>query len=1303
MSVQQKTRDSTVACKGSQLIIRDHGGTLGTGCDRRLAHGPTPVAGFSPTAQVIPGGISGSGNATCRGLNSVAQRVKQLTVPIEFVQINVQHSRAGSAVLQKTLEECKGHGVALVLEPWVRNGSVCGLNSPNRSLFAVKGSAGRPRAAIACPKLLQPVLLPQLSTCDLTVVQISLPLRGSKQKLLLAAAYLPYEGRMNTQKLDELIDFGRSENIEVLIGTDANAHHIVWGSSDINVRGEDLLDFVVSRNLEIHNSGNEPTFVTSVRQEVIDITLSTSGLRDVISGWRVSEKDPMSDHRQIRFTIMSAKPAVIRRRNPRNTNWKAFEKELDRWEPDIPNCLNSEKDIDDAVLQVESAIMKAFHLTCPSKPVGSRGKCPWWNMKTHVTLTRKKCDAKSAFKQAKFSRTAHDWELHRIARNAYGHAIRAAKRSSWRDFCQDVTDAPEMARMSKILCKSKDSQLGMLQLPNGDYTTGYDEVLTHMLDVHFPGSTIDGQTIHNVCQPTRDCWREVNRTVDRDKILWAISELSPYKSPGLDGIYPILLQKCAHRIVPYLIRIYRSCLAYRYIPVAWQSVRVAYIPKPGKPSYGKAKDFRPISLSNFLLKTMEKVVDRRLKDEYLQMHPLHAQQHAYQAGRSTDTALHNVVMTIEKALNQQHYALACFLDFEGAFSNCSYRDIERALVSRGVPSVLVGWSISLLAQRIVCTTAGDSTCNAVVNQGTAQGGVLSAIFFVLAIDELIQELNAVPFFTVGYSDDTTIILRGLDLGVLCAQMNRALRQVEKWCIKCEMKVNPVKTELMIFTRKRSIAGYQHVRLCGQRLQLSQQVKYLGVILDSKLTFKAHIENKCRKAVMAFFQCKSALGRDWGISPRAAKWLYTMIIRTSLLHGVLVWWAAALNVVMQRKMRRVQRIALLFITGAVRTTPTAALELVTGLLPIDQQVQLQARTTAYRFLQIGQAPANYTQTFTGHAQVWRHITQLPVLCMESDRILPEIGFQRSFQVRVPTRKEWNEGKVHQPEEATICFTDGSRLQRSLDAPFTSGAGIFSEDVVISESIALGEHATVYQAEMFAIRSCAQMLYMRNDVSRLVIINSDSQAALRALQQPRTVSQLVWDTKAILNMLACDHEVRLYWIPGHENHLDGNSIVDDLAKRGAKNCEENSELKIGIAPAVGKLALKTWATKMHLLRWKAEKECRQSRNMMSSLPKLSQTRWLINQSRKHIRVVTGLLTGHNFLNRHLYIMGLSDSERCTKCNFGVESAEHVLCECPAYEAARYKAFRNRYLSPADVKDVSWKSILTFAKESGRFYAY
>jgi hypothetical protein len=102
----------------------------------------------------------------------------------------------------------------------------------------------------------------------------------------VASAYLPYDSDEppSSKEVRNVIDYCDSRNKQLIIGCDANAHHILWGSTDTNPRGASLMEYLVSSNLDILNQGNEPTFVTRNRKEVIDLTLGTNRIGNLVTG-----------------------------------------------------------------------------------------------------------------------------------------------------------------------------------------------------------------------------------------------------------------------------------------------------------------------------------------------------------------------------------------------------------------------------------------------------------------------------------------------------------------------------------------------------------------------------------------------------------------------------------------------------------------------------------------------------------------------------------------------------------------------------------------------------------------------------------------------------------------------------------------------------------------------------------------------------------------------------------------------------------------------------------------------------------
>ena len=142
-----------------------------------------------------------------------------------------------------------------------------------------------------------------------------------------------------------------------------------------------------------------------------------------------------------------------------------------------------------------------------------------------------------------------------------------------------------------------------------------------------------GQSDLEPYRVNRENWDVLQRTVNQTKLRWAIDYFNPYKSVGPDLIIPAFLRHGIDVLSSVLLSIFRVCLALGYITTAWRKARVIFILKPGKPSNTKAKAYRSIYLSSFLLKTLERLIDRYKRDDVLERNPLHINQHANQSGK----------------------------------------------------------------------------------------------------------------------------------------------------------------------------------------------------------------------------------------------------------------------------------------------------------------------------------------------------------------------------------------------------------------------------------------------------------------------------------------------------------------------------------------------------------------------------------------------------------------------------------------------------------------------------------------------
>jgi hypothetical protein len=89
-------------------------------------------------------------------------------------------------------------------------------------------------------------------------------------------------------------------------------------------------------------------------------------------------------------------------------------------------------------------------------------------------------------------------------------------------------------------------------------------------------------------------------------------------------------------------------------------------------------------------------------------------------------------------------------------------------------------------------------------------------------------------------------------------------------------------------------------------------------------------------------------------------------------------------------------------------------------------------------------------------------------------------------------------------------------------------------------------------------------------------------------------------------------------------------------------------------------------------------------------------LLSFIRIQSRAVTGFLTGHNTLRRHLHLMRLTDSPMCRKCGAEDETSAHIVCRCEALVSLRHAYLGSFFLEPENIKNVM--AIWNFSKATG-----
>lgn len=194
---------------------------------------------------------------------------------LEFFQINLHKAYAPTFELNNLLKN-KSSFIVLIQEPVTRAGKVMGLNMRIGNIVHV-GGTGKPRAVLFVSKNINMHPLYQLCTLDIAVALIKIKKDGNDKDIIICSSYFPYDSSElpPNPEFIAVVDYCKMNELSLISGIDSNSHHVAWGSTNTNDRGDSLLEYILSTNLLVQNVGNKPSFVNKLRKEVLDISVCT--------------------------------------------------------------------------------------------------------------------------------------------------------------------------------------------------------------------------------------------------------------------------------------------------------------------------------------------------------------------------------------------------------------------------------------------------------------------------------------------------------------------------------------------------------------------------------------------------------------------------------------------------------------------------------------------------------------------------------------------------------------------------------------------------------------------------------------------------------------------------------------------------------------------------------------------------------------------------------------------------------------------------------------------------------------------
>ena len=1151
--------------------------------------------------------------------------------------INLQKSKAASTELNK-----RNYNVVFVTEPNSSHGRVKLLDSTYGS---VHHGQGKPRAALRVDRKLHPWDVTEFTDEDMCTVAIKV----EGKVTYVCSLYLDILFDVKKPLLVNLIDACKTRRIPLVIGMDSNSHSPLWGCEEANQRGRDLEDLITSKNLIVTNVGSTPTFVRHNAETLIDVTLMNAyaSANLTMTDWEVeTDKPSFSDHRYIKFSLGKYEPTERSFRNLKKADWDRFRLALEAKNP--PLLKTDGSNIDECADQLELDIREAFDEACPERVALDRKPNPWWT--PELSTIREELQNMSKVAKSNPER----WAAYKALLKTYNKEIRKAKRESWRNFCTKAESAKDISKVVRALKPKSTRSIGLIT--SQGISLSPQETLANLMDTHFPDSLASGEeewdkaTANPISDQAEVCnnTKEVVSYITLNKVKASIRTFGPKKAAGPDGFSPIVLQNLSQGYLNLVTLLYKMAVLTGYTPRAWRKMKVVFIPKSGKTDYGQAKSYRPITLSNFLLKGLERIMQWYITEQIVP-EPL-VSQHAYTAGRSTETALSDAVDYIERSISRGEHALAVSLDCSGAFDRIKFESAAKAMQTKRIPKCISDWYNTILSNRLVTADVQGEQTARIPKRGSPQGGVLSPLIWNLIMDTLLVKFQNAGIKVVCYADDVLLIITGKDPGSLVELMQKALRKVTKWGEENGLFFNPTKTCATIFTKSKRRITWKKLKMGGIELSYSDTMKYLGVTLQKSLSWSQHIKGKVNQGVKILNLANAAVGQQWGFSPERTLWVYNALVKPTITYGSCVW-ANKLTKGQSVMLKKAQRHALMAMSSSMRSTPTSGMEVVLGLPPLD----IHAKTLATLSRQRTRSTLKDTWDGLGNTSKGHRRTH--------DDILAEV-IPRNYPIdQVRKHLEWICNDLVEEPEITL-YTDGSKEEKV-------GAGwavCHGDNVVADESVFLGTLTTVFQAEVIAIDRGLKWVNENCPDPTKIKIRTDSQAAMNAILSPITVSKVVKDCKGTIRAAQNSHKVELEWVKGHADNT-GNELADMLAKSGNALPSQHTEPLVAVPVAhvkqkVNALYLEAW---QHV--WRTGKDCRQTKLFFETVEMRKLTR-LSKWRREDLNLLIQAATGHALVGYHTnQWTNLGDT--CELCLEDHESTAHLFYDCPALQWPRREA--------------------------------
>ena len=935
--------------------------------------------------------------------------------------------------------------------------------------------------------------------------------------------------------------------------------------------------------------------------------------------------------------------------------------------------------------RLQALIKKTLDKHAPLKLKKKRKINSHWNQE----LNNLQEELHQAYKNFQENPTEANAEEHDRLKRLFKRKNKYFKKKAWRRLGFDTTDPSAASKLHKILNGGKSQEIGLMTDEDGNTAKNMKDSLEAVMRSHFPGSTQSelADPVDKVIPEGSVQW------ITKERVVKAIHRFKPRKATGPDGIHPVVLQHLPESLIEELVTIYTACLRAGDLPELWKRARVVLIPKAGKQRYDKPSSFRPITLSNHLLKVVERLMVWHIEETALKTNPISERQHAYKSNSSTESAILATIDRIERELVNNKFVVLVTLDITNAFNGLETGPLCDAFTEKGVDRETVEFFRTLLDQRLITIEEKGEILNIRLTRGVPQGGVGSTNGWNVVADRLDKRLKDLKkeIWACLFADDTSMLASGGNLTDVCRRMQSAIRETEKWAKDHGLAISAEKSEMMIVTSNNRKATAK-LLIGGKPIPIVESVKFLGIRMHRNGRWTAHLEEKLKKTRGMLMRYKAAYTANWGPHQKAFKWIYETIIRPKISYAAVVWahiierwdtkkqeWVQ--NKSVTNKLRKLQRLALSQMALIRARTPGRGLELITGTTPLHLALKETRLKAAIRLLpHINEMKGKTAQKL--REDLWKYdLTTRPE---RYDRVpkrnITEDKFSIVIDDGVPTEQEDHE--IH-------VFSDGSKVDGH-----TGAAALirWSKDDLEGSNIMkrLDDYCTVFQAEANGIKEGAQLVLQNIGNSKKVTFFVDSQAAIRSLVGTTAKSRTVCETLDVLNKLSEKVVVVLRWVKAHCGHQD-NETVDEIAKQATMQ-ELLRKYPIpasAVNSSIRERILTEWQEE-----WDAVPGHEQTKIFFPKIDRKKSKQLLCTGKETYSRAVR-FITGFNNLRYHNWNLKTNSNPRCRLCEDKEEKAHHLVFECPCLKLVRSSIFKYYSETRNEHKTWSVSQLLTFLR--------